>query len=76
MLRKRHNKTNISKSYINFNPAHLKGQVISLRGKQPSDELAVQAWFLYVYSNFKYCMLYVRRMELRTDGSMEKRSDY
>ena len=36
--------------------------------EEPIDELTVQVWLLYFQPNFKYCTLFVRRTELRTDG--------
>ena len=56
----------ISKSYILTLP-HRQGHVMSVKCKQPLDELTVQVWLLFYHSNFKYCTSYVSRMDLRTD---------
>ena len=52
---------------------------MSVKCKEPIDELTVQVWLLYHQPNFKYCTLFVSGTELRTDrqtnGRTNKRTD-
>ena len=48
---------------------------MSVKCEEPIDELTVQVWLLYHHPNFKYCTLFVRGTELRTDGRTDKRTD-
>ena len=57
----------IFKSYI-LTPPYPKEDEMSVKCEQPLDELTVQVWLLYDHPNFKYCTLYVRGTELRTNG--------
>ena len=41
---------------------------MSVKSEQPLDELIVQVWLLYDYTNFKYCTSYVSHMAELTDG--------
>ena len=73
------NMAKISKSYI-LTPPHPQGHVMSAKCEEPIDELTIQVWLLYHQPNFKYCTLFVRGTELRTngrtDGQTDGRSDY
>ena len=64
----------ISKSYILTPPYH-QGHVISEKCEEPIDELTVQVWLLYHQPNFKYCTLFVRGTELKTNGQTDKQTD-
>ena len=68
------NMAKISKSYI-LTPLHPRGHVMSVKCEEPIDELIVQIWLLYHHPNFKYCTLFVSRMELRTDKWTDKWTD-
>ena len=49
---------------------------MSVKCKQPLDELTVQVWLLYDHPNFKHCTkFFVRGTELRTNGQTDGRSD-
>ena len=60
------NMAKLSKSYI-LTPTQPQGHVMSVKCKEPIDELTVQVWLLYHHPNFKYCTLFVNGTELRTD---------
>ena len=63
----------ISKSYILTTPCP-QGHVMSVKCKQPLDELKVQVWLLYDHPNFKYCTLFISGTELRTDGRTDEQT--
>ena len=65
---------NLLQSYI-LTPPQPQGHVQSVKCKQPVGELTVQVWLLFHHPNFKYCSLSVGRMELLTDGQMDKQTD-
>ena len=57
---------------LHFDPAPPQGHVMSVKCKQPLDELTVQVCLMYEHSNFKYFTLYVGGIEVWTN----RRSDY
>ena len=64
----------ISKSYILI-PPHVQGHVMSVKCKQPLDELTVQILLLYNHPNFKYCTLIISGTEVWTDRRRDKRTE-
>ena len=65
---------NLSKSYI-LTPPHPLEHVMSVKCKQPIDELTVQVWLQYHNPNFKYFTLLVSVTELRTDRQINGQTD-
>ena len=65
------NMAKISNSYI-LTPPHPLGHVMSVKCEEPIDEPTVQVWLIYHHPNFKYCTLFVRGTELRTDKQTDK----
>ena len=56
-------------------PPHPHCHVMSVKCKEPIDELTVQVWLLYHHPNFRYCTLFVSGTELRTDGQTDGQTD-
>ena len=65
-LQQSQNMAKISMSNI-LTPPHPQGYVMSVKCREPIDDLTVQVWLLYHPPNFKYCTLFVSGTELRTD---------
>ena len=48
---------------------------MSVKCKEPLNELTVQVWLLYHPPHFNYWTLFVSGTELRTDGQTNKQTD-
>ena len=48
---------------------------MSVKCKEPIDELTAQVWLLYHHQNSKYCTLFVSGTELRTDRQTDKQTN-
>ena len=63
----------ISKSYI-LTPPHPQGHGVSVKCKEPLNELTVHVWLLYHHPNFSYWILFVSGTELRTDKQTDRQT--
>ena len=64
----------ISKSYILTHPLP-QGHGMSVKCKEPIDELTVQVWLLYHHPNFNHWTLFVSGTELQTNRQTDGQTD-